>query len=469
VRLNNTLTRRVEEVVPVNDRKITMYSCGPTVYRYIHIGNLRTFLLSDLVRRALEFEGYEVTQVMNITDVGHLTDEITDSGRDKMLLAVEDEGLSPEEIAEKYTQAFLEDTKAIGIEPAQVYPKATEHVPEMIALTERLIDKGHAYEVDGTVYYDVRSFPGYGKLSGNTLDKLRAGHRQDLEVDPNKRHPADFALWKKAGATRLMKWESPWGEGFPGWHVECSAMSMKYLGDRFDIHTGGVDLIFPHHEDEIAQSEGAVGHPVISTWVHGGFLRLKEQKMAKSSGNIIRIGDLEAMGIDPLSFRYLTFETRYRKEMDFSEGALRAADTAVKRLRHRMAEWGGPAESLGQAGSIGQDAKTFDKRFREAVADDLDMPQALVVTNELVSSQAVPEGEKYRLLLSWDRVLGLDLGREARAGWEASEDVKTLVGERDAARAAKDFAQADALRQRLQEMGLEVMDTPGGTKVRPRI
>jgi cysteinyl-tRNA synthetase len=463
VRLNNTLTRRVEEVVPVNDRKITMYSCGPTVYRYIHIGNLRTFLLSDLVRRALEFERYDVTQVMNITDVGHLTDEVTDSGRDKMLLAVEDEGLSPEEIAEKYTQAFLEDTKAIGIERAHVYPKATEHIPEMIALIERLIEKGHAYEAEGTVYYDVRSFPGYGKLSGNTLDKLRAGHRQDLEVDPNKRHPTDFALWKRAGATRLMKWDSPWGEGFPGWHVECSAMSMKYLGDRFDIHTGGVDLMFPHHEDEIAQSEGAVDHPVVSTWVHGGFLRLKEQKMAKSSGNIIRIGDLATMGIDPLSFRYLTFETRYRKEMDFSEEALRAADTAVKRLRQRMVDWGGPAESLGQEG------KTFDKRFREAVADDLDMPQALVVTNELVSAQAVPDGEKYRLFRSWDRVLGLDLERDVRARWEPSEDVKTLVGERDAARAAKDFAQADVLRQRLQEMGLEVMDTPDGTKVRPRI
>jgi cysteinyl-tRNA synthetase len=463
VRLNNTLSRHVQEVVPVNDRKIAMYSCGPTVYRYVHIGNLRTFLLSDLVRRALEFEGYDVTQVMNITDVGHLTDEVTDSGRDKMLLAVDDEGLSPQEIADKYTQAFLDDTEAIGIERAHVYPKATEHVPEMIALTERLIENGHAYEVDGTVYYDVRSFPHYGKLSGNTLDKLRAGHRQDLEVDPNKRHPADFALWKKAGATRLMKWDSPWGEGFPGWHVECSAMSMKYLGERFDIHTGGVDLIFPHHEDEIAQSEGAVDHQVVSTWVHGGFLRLKEQKMAKSSGNIIRIGDLAAMGIDPLSFRYLTFETRYRKEMDFSEAALRAADTAVKRLRQRMAEWGRPAESLGQ------EAKSFDKRFREALADDLDMPQALVVTNELVSSQAVADGEKYALLVSWDRVLGLDVERDARTRWEPSEDVKSLVVQRDVARAAKDFAEADALRDRLQEMGLEVMDTPAGTRVRPRI
>jgi len=463
VRLNNTLSRRVEEVVPVDDRKIGMYSCGPTVYRYVHIGNLRTFLLSDLLRRALEFEGYEVTQVMNITDVGHMTDEASDAGRDKMDLAVADEGLSPKEIAQKYTQAFLDDTEAIGIKRSHVYPKATDHIPEMLELTERLVANGHAYEVDGTVYYDVRSFPEYGKLSGNTLDKLRAGHRQDLEVDPNKRHPEDFALWKKAGPNRLMKWDSPWGEGFPGWHIECSAMSMKYLGERFDLHTGGVDLIFPHHEDEIAQSEGSVGHEVISKWVHGGFLRLKEQKMAKSSGNIIRIGDLAALRIDPLSFRYLTFETRYRREMDFSQDALRAADTAVKRLRQRMAGWGGPAEGLGQ------EAKAFDKRFREAVADDLDMPQAMVILNELASSRAVPDREKYSLVSSWDQVLGLDVERDARGGWQPSEEVAALVGERDAARANKDFATADQVRDRLQELGLEVMDTPEGTRVRPRI
>jgi cysteinyl-tRNA synthetase len=463
VRLYNTLTRRVEEVVPLDDRKIGMYSCGPTVYRYIHIGNLRTFLLSDLLRRALEFEGYEVNQIMNITDVGHMTDEASDAGRDKMDLAVADEGLSPKEIAKKYTQAFLDDTEAIGIKGIHLYPAATEHIPEMIELTERLIQNGHAYEVDGTVYYDVRSFPEYGKLSGNTLDKLRAGHRQDLEVDPNKRHPEDFALWKKAGPSRLMKWDSPWGKGFPGWHIECSAMSMKYLGERFDIHTGGVDLIFPHHEDEIGQSEGAVGHEVISTWVHGGFLRLKEQKMAKSSGNIIRIGDLEELGIDPLSFRYLTFETRYRREMDFSEEALRAADTTVKRLRQRMAQWGGPAEGLGSV------ATAFDKRFRDAVADDLDMPRALVILSELASSQTVPDREKYSLVSSWDQVLGLDAERDARTGWQPSEEVAALVAERDGARANKDFATADRVRDRLQELGLEVMDTPEGTRVRPRI
>ncbi len=461
VRLYNTLSRKVEEVVPLDDRHVRMYTCGPTVYRYVHIGNLRSFLLSDLIRRALEFEGYRVTQVINITDVGHMTDDTSDAGRDRMDLAAADEGLSPSEIARKYTDAFLEDAKAIGLKPAHEYPRATDHIEEMLDLTRELVKRGHAYEVGGNVYYDVQSFPEYGKLSGNTLEHLRAGHRQDLEIDPNKRHHADFALWKQAGPNRLMKWDSPWGEGFPGWHVECSAMSMKYLGERFDIHTGGADLIFPHHEDEIAQSEGAVGHPVVSIWVHGGHLRLTGQKMAKSSGNIIRIPELVEMGFDPLSYRYLTFQTRYRSEMDFNEQAMRAADHTVKRIRQRMAEWGGRAERLSD------EASALDARFREAVADDLDMPRALVVLNETVSA-SIPDAEKYALLASWDDVLGLDLEHDVREAWQPTEEMRRLVAERDAARAARDFGRADELRSRLQAMGLEVMDSPDGTKIRPR-
>jgi cysteinyl-tRNA synthetase len=461
VRLYNTLSRTVEEVVPLDDGRVRMYTCGPTVYRYVHIGNLRSFLLSDLIRRALEFEGFDVTQVVNVTDVGHMTDDTSDAGRDRMDLAVADEGLSPADIARKYTDAFLEDAGAIGLKLAAEYPKATDHIREMVALTQTLIERGHAYEVDGNVYYDVRSFPAYGRLSGNTLDKLRAGHRQELEIDPNKRHHADFALWKKAGGNRLMKWDSPWGEGFPGWHIECSAMSIEYLGDRFDIHTGGVDLVFPHHEDEIAQSEGAVGHRVVSIWVHGGHLRLTGQKMAKSSGNTIRIPDLIEMGFDPLSFRYLTFQTRYRSEMDFNEEAMRAADHAVKRIRQRMAEWGSPSASLGAA------AADLDGRFRDAVADDLDMPRALVVLNETVSAP-IPDAEKVALLSSWDAVLGLDLGRSARDAWQPTEEMRRLVAERDEARAARDFSRADDIRAELQAMGLEVMDSPEGTRIRPR-
>jgi cysteinyl-tRNA synthetase len=462
MRLYDSLSRRVQDVDPVEPGRVKIYTCGPTVYRYVHLGNLRTFLLGDLVRRALEFEGYEVMQVLNITDVGHMTDESSPEAVDKMLLAAEDEGLQPLEVAEKYTEEALADMRAIGIRLPDVMPKATEHIPEMIELTRTLIENGHAYVTDpGSVYYDVTSFPGYGKLSGNTLDELRAGHR-DLETDPAKRHPADFALWKSAGPGRLMKWPSPWGEGFPGWHVECSAMSMKYLGDRFDIHTGGNDLKFPHHEDEIAQSEGAVGHPVVSTWVHGGFLRLTGQKIAKSTGNVIRAPDLVERGLDPLAFRWLTFQTRYRSEMDFTWESMETADRRVRQLRRHVAEWGEAVDELGAA------ARDIDRRFRDAVANDLDMPTAVRIVNDLDRAADVPPGEKRALLASWDRVLGLDLAREAEAGWRPSDEVRRLLAERDAAREARDYATSDRIRDELQAMALEVMDTAEGTRVRPR-
>ena len=461
MRLYNTLTRRLDEVVPIEEGHVTMYTCGPTVYRYAHLGNLRSQMLADLIRRALAFEGFRVTQIMNITDVGHMTDEASPEAVDKMLLAVEDEGLSPLEIAEKYTAAVFEEAEAVWIAPADRYPKATDHIQEMIDLTQVLIERGHAYVVDsGSVYYDVTSFPGYGKLSGNTLDKLRKGHR-DLETDPAKRNVADFALWKAAGAGRLMKWDSPWGEGFPGWHIECSAMSMKYLGDRFDIHTGGNDLRFPHHEDEIAQSEGAVGHEVVSIWVHAGHLRQSGQKISKSTGNTVRVPDLIERGFDPLAFRWLAFQTQYRSEMDFSWDAMEVADQRVRHLRRRYAAWGEPAPGLGEA------AKGFDARFREEIAKDLHMPGAVAVVNELASSADVPDPEKAALLASWDQVLGIDVGREARTTWEPTAAMRELMSQRDAARAAKDYATSDRLRDELAALGVEVMDTASGTEVRP--
>ena len=462
MRLYNTLSREVEEVVPVEPGRVKMYACGPTVYRYVHLGNLRTFMLADLIKRVLEFEGHGVTIVQNITDVGHMTDESSPEAVDKMLLAAEDEGLQPLEIAEKYAKEAVEDMAAVGIRIPDLMPKATDHVPEMIELTQTLIDRSHAYVVDsGSVYYDVASFEGYGKLSGNTLDKLRAGHR-DLETDSAKRHEADFAMWKAAGAGRLMKWPSPWGEGFPGWHVECSAMSMKYLGERFDIHTGGNDLTFPHHEDEIAQSEGATGHQVVNVWVHGGHLRLSGQKIAKSTGNVVRVQELAYRGLDPLSFRWLTFMTRYRSEMDFTWDVMEDADRRVKQIRRRMAGWAPAATELGAG------AAAFDRRFRDAVAADLDMPSAVKAVNELVATDRVADNEKYALLSSWDDVLGLDLRREAEAAWEPTPEIRDLMADRDLARDAKDYAKSDELRDRLTEMDLEVMDTSEGTKVRPR-
>ena len=463
MRLYNSLSRQIEEVKPADGRTVQMYSCGPTVYRYAHLGNFRTFMLGDLIRRALRFEGQDVHWVMNITDVGHMTDDQMDRGRDKMDVAVEDEGLPPLEIAEKYTRAFLEDADALGIDRADEYPRATDHIPEMLEIIQRLLERGCAYEVEGNVYFDVQSFPSYGALSGNTLDELRAGHRQDLEMDPNKRHHADFALWKKAGPGRLMKWESPWGEGFPGWHIECSAMSMKYLGERFAIHTGGNDLKFPHHEDEIAQSECSTGHPVVTIWVHGGFLQMRKQKMAKSARNITRVTELSEHGIDPLAFRLLCFETRYRSEMEFKWNALEGASSRLTKLRQWFAEW----EEDGKA-ELSPQGEDFDRRFRDAVADDLDMPRAMVVLNDAVSDRSLPAADKRALLASWDAVLGLDVERIARGDWTPTEDVLELLRQRDDARKARDFETSDRIRTQLTAMGLEVMDTPEGTKVRPK-
>jgi cysteinyl-tRNA synthetase len=464
MRLYNAMSRQVEEVKPVDGRTVKIYSCGPTVYRYAHIGNMRTFMLGDLIRRALRFEGQGVVQVMNITDVGHMTDDIGQAARDRMDIAMADEGLPPEEIAAKYTAAFLEDLDVLNIDRADHYPKATDHVPEMIELTATLIEKGLAYEVGGNVYFDVHAFPDYGKLSGNTLEQLRAGHRQELEVDPNKRHPEDFALWKRAGDNRLMKWPSPWGEGFPGWHIECSAMSMKYLGDRFDIHTGGNDLRFPHHEDEIAQSDGATGHRVVSIWVYGGFLQQSGDKMAKSRGNVTRVTELADQGFDPLAFRLLCFGVRYRNEMDFSWEALESAHTRLRRLRQRVSDW----SRADRPAQLSLPAAELDRRFRDAVADDLDLPGAVEVLSEAVSSSA-SDGEKYALLASWDAVLGLDLERNVSEGAEElPTDAQALVEERDAARTARDFVRSDEIRSQLTAMGYEVMDTPEGTRLRRR-
>jgi cysteinyl-tRNA synthetase len=461
MRLYDSLTREVHEIVPVDASIVKIYSCGPTVYRYIHIGNMRSFMLGDLIRRALRFEGRDVRWIMNITDVGHMTDDVTDTGRDKMELAEADEGLSAAEIAEKYTKAFLEDADLVGIERADLYPLATQHIGEMIAIIERLIENGHAYEVNGTVYYDVTTFPAYGKLSGNTLDQLRAGHRQEVAVDPAKRHPEDFALWKHAGPNRQLKWPSPWGEGYPGWHIECSAMSMKHLGERFDIHTGGNDNKFPHHEDEIAQSEGALGHRVVSIWLHGEFLTLDDAKMAKSAGNIIRVTDLPQKGFEPLDFRYLALTAHYRSKLDFTQSAMQAAASGLRRLRRATSgetDAGAPAPDLSA-----EPMAAYQSRFAEAISDDLAMPRALAVAHEVAAADDLAPAQRRALLLDFDRVLGLDIDAPAEPESAAlPEGAAELLERRAAARAAHDYVTSDALREELAGMGVEVRDTPDG-------
>jgi cysteinyl-tRNA synthetase len=459
VRLYNTFTRAREELRPVRAGVVQIYSCGPTVYRYVHVGNLRTFMLPDLLCRSLEYLGYQTEQVMNITDVGHLTDDTFDRGEDKMLVSARLENKSPEEIAAYYTAAFMDDAARLNLRRAAHYPRATQYVPQMIELIRGLIARGHAYEVGGTVYYDIASFPAYGKLSRNTTDKLLAGVRG--EVDPKKRHPGDFTLWKAAGEHRLQVWPSPWGPGFPGWHIECSAMSMTLLGDRFDIHTGGADNVFPHHEAEIAQSEGITGHRVVSCWMHGGLLMLAGARMAKSAGNFFRVSDLEEQGFDPLAFRFLALQAKYRTKLNFSTDGLAGADRALRQLRERIADWSTHAHAVD---SGDPEFAGYENRFRAALADDLDTPSAMALVAEVTHSELGPVG-KASLLISWDRVLGLDLDRVRPAG-PLPDGAPALLEAREIARAAKDFATSDRLRDDLAALGVIVTDTAEGQRWR---
>jgi cysteinyl-tRNA synthetase len=459
VRLYNTFTRSKADLQPLRAGVVRIYSCGPTVYRYVHVGNLRTFMLPDLLCRALEYLGYQAEQVMNITDVGHLTDDTFDRGEDKMLVSARLENKSPEEIAAHYTAAFMDDAARLNIRRAAQYPHATHYISQMINLIEELIARGHAYEVEGTVYYDIASFRAYGKLSRNSTDKLLAGARG--EVDPRKRNPGDFTLWKAAGEHRLQVWPSPWGPGFPGWHIECSAMSMSLLGDRFDIHTGGADNVFPHHEAEIAQSEGVTGHRVVSCWMHGGLLMLGGARMAKSAGNFFRITELEEQGFDPLAFRYLALQAKYRTKLNFSTLGLAGADRVLRQLRRNVAAW---SDGALPAASAEPAAEMYESRFRSALADDLDLPAAMALVAELAHSDLAAL-RKAQLLQSWDRVLGLDLDR-APIDASLPDGASALLEAREKARGAKDFATSDRLRDELAALGVVVTDTADGQRWR---
>ena len=399
LRLYNTLTRTKEIFRPIEPGKVRLYTCGPTVYRFIHIGNLRSFMLADWVRRTLIHFGYEVKHVKNITDVGHMRQELLDRGEDKMIAAARKEGKTPLEIAAFYTQAFMDDEAKVNILPAHVFPRATDHVPEMIHITQRLLEKRLAYQVDGTIYFDVSAFPNYGGLSGNELEGLLGGVRGEVATD--KQAVEDFALWKAAEPGRVMKWDSPWGEGFPGWHIECSAMSIKHLGEQIDIHTGGVDLVFPHHEDEIAQSEGYTGKSFVNYWVHGQHLLVDGLKMAKSTRNDYRLVDLVARGFDPLALRYLYATAHYRTRLNFTFDALRGAQRGLGRLRERLLEvdqLGGERDEWAEAEHV--------SNFDAALADDVNLPMALASTWSMLRSNLSPASKKH-VLLKFDEVLGL--------------------------------------------------------------
>src|SRR3989440_978985 len=375
--LYNTLTKSKNEFQPLNPPRVSIYNCGPTVYRDIHIGNFRSFMTSDWLRRMLEYNGYDVFLVRNITDVGHLQNDTEESGEDRLEHEARTTGRSAYEIAAHYTQQYLADADELNILPAHVNPKATDHIPEMQAMTEKLIEHGLAYTVDGNVYYDVSRFPYYGELSGNTVENLRAGGsgRVQLEIAEDKEAPEDFALWKHGDADRQMNWPSPWGIGFPGWHIECSAMATKYLGEQFDIHTGGIDLVFPHHEDEIAQSEGVSGKNPVQFWVHNEFLIFGSLKMSRSKGNVILVSTLKERGIDPLAYRYLLLTAHYRSKLNLTDESITAAQNGLNNLRADLAELPAPDADDFQS-DWSEEAQQVRDAFHLAINDDLELPTA---------------------------------------------------------------------------------------------
>jgi cysteinyl-tRNA synthetase len=469
--VHNTRSRRVEPVEPLRPGHLGMYSCGPTVYAAQHIGNMRSQVVADLLRRAFTASGLQVDHVINITDVGHLVGD-ADEGDDKLELAASRSGETAAEIAARYTAQWATDRALLGCSEPTVLPKATDHIAEMITMVQALEDAGNTYRTDDGIYFDTSTFDHYTDLTGQDLAELETTGR--VEGVEQKRNPADFALWKFSpeGVKRQQEWDSPWGVGFPGWHIECSAMSIKYLGDQFDVHTGGVDHIAVHHTNEIAQSECSLHlHPWVPYWVHHEFLKLGADKISKSSGHTLVLADLIEQGFDPLVFRFFLLQAHYRSQQDFSLDALRSAQAAYDRLRRRAADARDDAvtNGLDLDPSI---AQPFRDRFWSAIADDLNTPQALAVAFEVARTADLSAAEVFALLVDFDDVLGLDLADapSASAGDVAIDDVDSraqeLLAERQAAREARDWARADAIRDELAASGFEIIDTEDGPRVR---
>lgn len=457
LKLYNTLSREKEEFRPAG-KTVTMYSCGPTVYSYAHIGNLRTYIFMDEVRRVLKYDGYKLKGVMNITDVGHLLSD-GDDGEDKMEKASREQKKTPWEIADYYTGIFMKDIALLNIGKPEIIAKATEHIPDMIAYVEKLVEKGYGYETSDGIYFDIGKFPGYGKLSRLNLDDQIAGAR--VEVNSEKRHPADFALWKKAAPEHIMQWQSPWGMGYPGWHIECSTMSRKYLGPLIDIHTGGVDHIPVHHENEIAQSESLEGKKTVNTWMHGEFMLVDGGKMSKSLGNTYTLAQLEEKGYEPLSYRYFCLNTHYRKKLNFTFEGLEAAQTAYRRLlaalyEHKISAAATPEDKLAR----------FKNNFVEAINDDINVPMALGILWTMIKEPS--SIDIYDLALEFDKVLGLSLDKarpEEKPEIEVPDDIRRIAEERLKARAEKNWAESDRLRDILSEKGYAVLDSKNGYKL----
>ena len=454
LKLYNTLTRKKEEFVPLKKGTVKMYSCGPTVYNYAHIGNMRAYIFMDTLRKVLKYNGYKVKHVMNITDVGHLVSD-ADEGEDKMAKTARIENRSVYEIAKEYTDAFMQDIKALNIDTPEHIAKATEHIREMEIYVNDIVKNGYAYETSKGVYFDTSKLPNYGKmLSNNNIDDLKAGAR--VEVDTEKRNPQDFALWIKAPKEHIMKWNSKWGLCYPGWHIECSAMSRKYLGDKFDIHTGGVDHIPIHHENEIAQSIGATGHNLANYWMHVEFLLIDGGKMSKSLGNVYTLNDLKAKGIDALSYRYFTYSSHYRNKLNFTWDAIKSAKNSLNKLRDMIALHKDVNKKIDK-----NIISKYEEQFLDAINDDMNMPVAISIVWE-IAKEKEKSNDFYELIKKFDSVLSLDLDKNDKEDINIPEDIKLILNERKDARKNKDFAKSDELRDKLKELGYIVKDTKDG-------
>jgi cysteinyl-tRNA synthetase len=457
--LYNTLTRRKEEFVPIRPGAVGLYTCGPTVYNFAHIGNLRTYIFEDVLKRVLTYNGYKVRHVMNITDVGHLTGD-RDLGEDKMERGSRREGKTAWDIADFYAKAFRQDIARLNILEPDIWCKATDSIPEQIELVQVLEKKGFTYRTRDGIYFDTTRFPEYARLSSQNLDALQEGAR--VEKNPEKRNATDFALWKfsPAGAQRQMEWDSPWGMGFPGWHIECSAMSMKYLTDQLDIHCGGVDHIDVHHTNEIAQSEAATGKKFFNFWMHGAFLNiLGGKKMAKSEENFLTLENaLLKPGIPPLAYRYAAFQTHYRKPMEYSDESIQAARNGLEHLYNQVRE-----VAKGEARFVAEASGAFREKFLDAANDDLNLPRAMAVVQEMLKS-GMPAAEKHATILDFDRVLGLSLD-QVDLPEELPPEVRKLVEARRRARESKDWSASDRLRDEIQALGYALKDTRDGIKL----
>ena len=454
----NTLTRKKDIFKPIDEKEVRIYSCGPTVYKDATIGNMRTSIFQDVLRRVLRYNGYKIKHVMNITDVGHLVSD-GDEGEDKMIKSAREEHKTPEEIANYYTKLFFEDLKALNIETPEIVCKATEHIKEMLEYVKILMEKGYAYETSTAIYFDVSKLDEYPVLSNLNVEKQKAGAR--VEVDPEKKNHYDFALWIKAPANHLMKWDSPWGPSYPGWHIECSAMGQKYLGEQFDIHTGGIDLIPTHHENEIAQSRGYCGKIPAKYWLHGEYLLINGGKMSKSLGNVYLLKDIINKGFNPLSYRLFTYSSHYRNKLNFTWEGMEAAEKSLERLKK-----GYKAHLEGKDDVDENIVNEYEEKFHKAINDDLNMPLAMGVVWEVVRSDR-KSPKLAKLLLKFDSVMGLKIDEEDKkeVNVEIPEEILKLIKERKKARENKNWEESDRLRDIIKEKGYNVKDTKEGMEI----